>query len=95
MKTKLALALATLAVAGCATQGTPGNTVAASGKGSYCAAARLVTAGDSLVCNWQASAKDACANTATRSMPKASVASGPEKGGICTTGERLVYVTTK
>ncbi len=95
MKTKIALTLAALALAGCATSGTPVNNVAASGKGSYCAADRLVTAGDSLVCNWHASARDACASTATRSMPKSSVASGPEKGGMCTTGERLVYVTTK
>ncbi len=95
MKTRIAVALATLALAGCATQGSPGNSVAQPGKGSYCAADRLVTAGDTLVCNWQASAKEACSNTATRSMPKSSVASGPDKGGMCVTGERLVYVTTK
>ena len=93
----LSLAALALAAAGCAaTNGA--STVAAAAPASgiaYCAADKLVRASDSLTCNWAKTAKEACDNRASSTLRAASVAEGPSKGGMCSSGDKLVYVTMK
>lgn len=99
MKKLLTLsAIAALALAGCAA--TNGGSVAAgpakmSGV-SYCVAENLERAGDSLTCNWSHSSRQACQMSRAKvTIPASSVAQGPTAGGLCSSGERLVYVTMK
>jgi len=68
----------------------------AAGPGTqYCKKDRLATEGDALVCNWAASASDACENSNLGTLKKSAVASGPTNGGRCGNGQWLVSVTTK
>ena len=99
MKKILALsAVASLVLAGCAaTNGASPATAAASPAGGvqYCSADRLERASDSLTCNWAKSAKEACDSRARVTVKAASVSEGPSRGGMCSNGDRLVYVTMK
>jgi hypothetical protein len=99
MKKLLALsAVATLLATGCAaTNGGSAATVAAAPTGgvAYCSADRLERAADSLTCNWSRTAKEACESRARVTVRSASVNEGPSKGGMCSNGDRLVYVTMK
>jgi hypothetical protein len=99
MKKILALsALATVFLAGCAaTNGGNGQATAAApaGKVAYCSADRLERAADSLTCNWAGTAKEACNSRARVTLRANTVGEGPSKGGMCSNGDRLVYVTTK
>lgn len=92
-------ALASLVLAGCAATngGGQATTAAAPASGvAYCSADRLERAADSLTCNWAKTAKEACDNNRARvTVRSASVAEGPSKGGMCSNGDRLVYVTMK
>jgi hypothetical protein len=101
MKNMLALsALASIVAAGCAgTSGGNGATTAAAAPASgiaYCHAENLDRSADALTCNWAKTAREACDNPRTRvTVRAASVTEGPAKGGMCPSGDRLVYVTTK
>jgi len=99
MRTALPIAIAALALAGCAaTNGASAPRTAAApaaGSISYCIADRLDSSGDGHSCNWAASAREACESRALTTVRKASVAEGPSRGGMCQNGNRLVYVTTK
>ena len=99
MKKILALsALATVFLAGCAAiNGGSGQATAAAaaGKVAYCTADRLERAGDSLTCNWAGTAREACDSRARVTLRTGTVNEGPSKGGMCSNGDRLVYVTTK
>ena len=96
MIAKLTLAAAAAALAaGCAAN-PPAASTAAAGKGTYyCWKERLSTEGDSLVCNWQASATDACRSTSVTSIRRSTVAGEPRNATLCTNGQWLVAVTTQ
>lgn len=102
MKTTLALLAACILLAACAAPqasltGTP-RALAASGPASgtyYCWKERLDTEGGNLVCNWAASATDACTSTGVASIAKSSVSRGPDNARRCENGQWLVVVTTK
>ena len=99
MKTTLALAAA-LVLAACATpnaslNGAPLAVAGGSGGTYYCWKDRLDTEGGNLVCNWEASAADACRSTGVVSIAKSNVAKGPENTRRCENGQWLVVVTTK
>ena len=99
-KTLALSAFASLVIAGCAGTGSGnGATTASAAPASgvaYCHAERLERASDSLTCNWAKTAKEACDNPRARVAVKAaSVTEGPAKGGMCQSGDRLVYVTTR
>ena len=99
MKRMLAFAaVASLALAGCATPN--GGLVAAASAPtsgvSYCVAENLVRAGDTLTCNWSHNSRQACQmSRAQVTIPAGKVAQGPASAGLCSSGERLVYVTMK
>lgn len=99
MKTTLALLAASILLAACATPEasvTGTSRAAAPGSGThYCWKERLDTEGGNLVCNWEASATDACASNAVVSIAKSSVTRGPENARRCENGQWLVVVTTK
>jgi hypothetical protein len=100
MKPTLALAASFLLLASCATLETsvtaaPRSLAAASGSTYYCWKDRLATEGDNLVCNWEASASDACLSTGVVSIANHNVARGPENTRRCENGQWLVVVTTK
>jgi hypothetical protein len=99
MKKIATLSLATLAfaAAGCASTNGAGNVAAAAPTSgvAYCAADRLFQASDALTCNWSKTVKEACESRATTTLAKSKVAEGPSKGGMCQSGDRLVYVTMK
>ena len=100
MINKLALAAAVAVLAGCAANpqvATTGTSSArSSGTGTYyCWKERLNTEGDSLVCNWEASASDACRSTGVTTIKRSTVASGPSNSTLCTNGQWLVAVTTR
>ena len=96
MIAKLALAATALSlVAGCAA--TPAATsVASAGQGTYyCWKDRLATEGENLVCNWEASASDACRSTSVVTIKRSTVSAGPRNSTLCTNGQWLVAVTTR
>jgi hypothetical protein len=61
----------------------------------YCSKNRLATRGDTLLCNWAASAKAACRSSYIVSLEKSAVASGPRDASRCETGDWLIAVTTR
>lgn len=61
----------------------------------YCWKRSLEEAGSTLVCNWEATTRDACKSIAQVPLSKATVASGPRDAGRCDNGEWLVAVSTK
>jgi hypothetical protein len=72
--------------------------VAANGSGPatyYCTKTRLQAQGENLVCNWEASARDACRSSNLASLEKSAVASGPNEASRCETGDWLIAVTTR
>lgn len=93
----LSLAALAFAAAGCAsTNGATSVAEAAPTSGvAYCSADRLVRASDSFTCNWARTAKEACDSRASTALAASKVAEGPNKGGMCSSGDRLVYVTMK
>lgn len=96
MLAKLAAAALAVAVCGCAA--TPPVTTAAApaGKGTYyCWKDKLATEADALVCNWEASARDACSSTGVVTLKKSTIASGPRNATLCNNGQWLVAVTTQ
>ena len=93
-------ALILSACAGVQTSSGGGSTnVAAAPGGSamYCWKRSLSESGDALLCNWEATSRDACKSVGTLANPlsKGSVAAGPAPAGRCENGEYLVQVTTK
>jgi hypothetical protein len=100
MKTMLALVSAPFLLAACASPqaALEGASPAASAPGQgtyYCWKDRLSVEGDNLVCNWESSAADACRSNGVVSIPRSSVAKGPDNTRRCENGEWLVVVTTK
>jgi hypothetical protein len=97
--TTTSIALIAFALAGCAGTGGSSNTQAASATPAsgtaYCAADQLQHGASSLTCNWSKTAKEACESRASTSVATSTVADGPNKGGMCANGNRLVYVTMK
>jgi hypothetical protein len=99
MKTTLALAASGLFLAACASpqaalDGSP--RTAAPGQGTYyCWKDRLSTEGDNLVCNWEATAADACRSSGVVTIARSRVVKGPDNTRRCENGEWLVVVTTK
>jgi hypothetical protein len=94
----LSLALAGFALAGCAATNGASSPVAAAAPTSgtaYCNADRLDRGASALTCNWAKTAKEACESRATTSVATSRIAEGPSRGGMCSSGERLVYVTMK
>lgn len=93
----LAGACAVLLSACAAAPGGASTTATASGGTGtmYCWKRSLTTAGDSLVCNWESSAREACRSIAEVRMARASVAGEPRDAGRCDNGEWLVAVSTK
>ena len=69
---------------------------ASAGTGTmYCWKRSLEESGGNLVCNWEASTRDACKSIAQVALSKGSVASGPRDAGRCDNGEWLVAVSKK
>lgn len=100
MKKTLALAASLLLAAACASPGasvdtTPRAVAGGSGGTYYCWKGRLADEGGNLVCNWEASAADACRSTGVVSIARSNVAKGPDNTRRCENGEWLVVVTTK
>ena len=97
MLAKLTLAAAAAALAAGCAGNPPARTAAASAdKGTlYCWKERLVAEGDSLACNWEASAGDACRSSGLTSIKRSAVASGPRDATLCNNGQWLVAVTTR
>lgn len=96
MKQSLCMAAATLGfLAGCASvetsmSGTPAQNAA---PGSiYCWKGRLNSDGNGLVCNWANSANQACHETMSSRLDKASLASEPARAKRCDNGQWLVQV---
>ena len=88
--------LAMLAACAGAPVASTGSTSGAAASGSqYCKKDRLATEGEALVCNWAASAAEACENTNIGTVRKGSVSSGPTNAGRCGNGQWLVTVTTR
>lgn len=101
MKTTLLLA-ASLLLGACASTetsitGTPRAVAAGGANGNtyYCWKEKLDTEGGNLVCNWEATAADACNSTGVMSIAKSSIAKGPDNTRRCENGQWLVVVTTK
>lgn len=96
-KLLIAAALAIVPVAGCATSngGTAPRAQAASANSQFCWKEKLDAQGDSLTCNWQVSAYEACRSTNSSTLSRGSVASGPIDAQRCANGQWLVQVTTK
>ena len=61
----------------------------------YCAKDRLNPSGDSLECNWQPTAEEACRYMKSSVLSRASLASDPQPAGRCSTGDWLVKVTPR
>jgi hypothetical protein len=102
MKAKLFLAAAsTLILSACAatqtsTSGASGATAtAASGSTMYCWKRSLEQTGDTLLCNWEASSRDACKSINQVRLARATVNGAPRDAGRCDNGEWLVAVNTK
>lgn len=95
-KLHLLVAATLVVLAGCAGSPAARTAQAAPAAGmQYCKKDRLATEGDSLVCNWAASASDACEAINLATVRKSAVASGPSNAGRCGNGQWLVSVTTK
>lgn len=101
MKTTLFVTAASvLILSACAgvqtSQGSAPTATAAAGSGTmYCWKRSLEESGGTLLCNWEASTRDACKSLAQTPLAKGSVASGPRDAGRCDNGEWLVAVSTK
>jgi hypothetical protein len=94
------LAAAALLLSACASvdtslNGAPRMAAAGSSGTYYCWKERLATEGGNLVCNWEASATDACRSNGVVSIAKDNVASGPANSRRCENGQWLVTVSTK
>jgi hypothetical protein len=98
MKKALCIAAAGL-VAACAgpqaATESGGARAARSSAAYYCARDRLNPAGDTLECNWQPTADEACRFMKTSVMNRASLVSDPQPAGRCSTGDWLVKVTPR
>jgi hypothetical protein len=97
-KLLLAAAILILPAAGCATSN--GGTAApraqaVSANSQFCWKEKLDTQGDSLICNWQGSAYEACRSTNSSTLSRSALASGPTDAQRCANGQWLVQVTTK
>ena len=98
---KIAVALAgALVVSACATSGgKPAATSAASQQVSagtyYCWRDKLVTDGDTLVCNWEKDRMNACEVAFPVTIKRSAVSVGPSDAGRCNNGQWLVVVTTR
>ena len=101
MKTTLFVTAASvLILSACAgvqtSQGTTSSATATGGSGTmYCWKRSLEESGGTLLCNWEASMRDACKSIAQVPLAKGSVASAPRDAGRCDNGEWLVAVGTK
>jgi len=101
MKTTLFVTAASvLILSACAgvqtSQGTTSSATATGGSGTmYCWKRSLEESGGTLLCNWEASMRDACKSIAQVPLAKGTVASGPRDAGRCDNGEWLVAVGTK
>lgn len=92
MKTPLAVAIASLTLAACATPA-PTTTAAAPASGSYyCWKDRLETASDKLVCNWERSRDAACASNGVVTLQRSALSGDVRPAGMCSTGQWLVAV---
>ena len=99
MKTTLLIA-ASLLLAACASvdtsiTGAPRAVAGGSAHTYYCWKEKLDTQGGDLVCNWEASAAEACRSTSLMTIARSNVANGPDNTRRCENGEWLVVVTTK
>jgi hypothetical protein len=102
MKTPLILAAATsVLLTACGTVQTSNSGAAprasASASGAmYCWKRNLADAGGNLICNWEASSRDACKSIGNVSpLSKGAVSGAPRDAGRCENGEYLVAVTTR
>lgn len=98
--TLFATATSALILSACAgvqtSQGGAAPSATAAGSGTmYCWKRSLEDSGGNLLCNWEASTRDACKSMAQTTVSKGAVASGPRDAGRCENGEWLVSVTTK
>jgi len=94
MKKLFALAALALLTGACATTGNGnGNTARAAASGTqYCWQDKLDAAGGTMTCNWSASSRDACDNTALTSI-QSSRYTAPAKTRMCNNGQWLVEVS--
>ncbi len=101
---RLAAVLFAASLAGCALQastdqlasGNPAATPYAAGATtSYCVGGKLNEAAGGLTCNWAKTVKEACDAIRVSTLARDSITRGPEKGLMCSNGERLVYVNTR
>jgi hypothetical protein len=75
--------------------GAPAATATGGSGTMYCWKRSLEESGGTLLCNWEASTRDACKSIAQVRLAKGSVASGPRDAGRCDNGEWLVAISTK
>jgi hypothetical protein len=97
-KLLLIAAVLIVPVAGCATPNgstTAPRAQAVSANSQFCWKEKLDAQGDSLTCNWQGSAYEACRSTNSSTLSRGSLASGPTDVQRCANGQWLVQVTTK
>ena len=92
------LCFAAVVIAGCAapqasTDYSPSATSGASVY--YCAKNRLNTNGGLLECNWQPTVDDACGQTKSSVLERASLASDPQPSVRCSSGVWLVKVAPR
>ena len=72
-----------------------GASAARSSAAYYCVKDRLNPTGDSLECNWQPTADEACRFAKSSVLRRASLASDPQPAGRCSTGDWLVKATPR
>jgi len=75
--------------------GAPGATASSASGTMYCWKRSLEESDSTLLCNWEASSRDACRSTAQVRLAKSSVAGVPRDAGRCDNGEWLVAVNAK
>lgn len=98
MRSFIATSVSALLLAACAgapNGSTPASTAAAGPGTMYCWKRTLATVGDTLVCNWESSSREACRSIGEVRLAKARVVGEPRDAGRCDNGEWLVAVTTK
>ena len=97
MKTLVVVTALALAACASAEKSSNGNGTSVHAKAGtyYCWRERLSTQGETLTCNWEDNASDACRSHYRTPIAKSAIALGPADAKRCDNGQWLVMVTTK
>lgn len=92
----IAAVLSSAFLAACAAPGgsasAGGGTAAAASGTQYCMKDKLQSSGDVMMCNWAASAREACETINLTAVKKSAIAGEPANAGRCGNGQWLVVV---